>query len=169
MKSLSKLLATAVLAGLMALAFASPAAAQIGPEHDGLWDSPELERQGLSIEAWPAQENGRDAGAFVVWYTYAPGGPEQAWLISDIFEPGQDTAPCSLPPAPFPACSHPPGDETAGARRQHPNTTNRARPAQRALFGVRVSTRLRSRVVAGPSPDACIGDLTFRRLTPPPD
>lgn len=165
--SFLKMAVLAGLAGMMGLA--SIALAQIGPEHDGHWNSPGLERQGLSIEAWPDQADGRAAGAFAVWYTYTPDGPDQAWLISDIFAPGEDTAPLYITAGAFPGVYvDPPIDQEL-----EPIGELRIRPFGEDRLSVRYSIQVfpencDPRPQPSPRPPFCAGQLTFERLSPAP-
>lgn len=152
----------------MLCAWASVSHAQIGPEHAGHWNSPDLERQGLNITAWPDQPDGREAGAVVFWYTYEVDGPGQVWFISDIFGPDEVTETIYLTAGAFPGLyvEPPIGQplEPVGTLSIVPTGPNRLSVEYVVdVFPARCDPRPK----VSPRPPDCRDRLRFERLTPP--
>lgn len=149
-----------VLFIIIASALLERAEAQpVDPAMTGHYFAPGLERQGLTLVAWPANDE-VDAGALVIWYTYVVGGPDQMWLISDVIGEFGERVPLFLTVGQFPGVDAELIEVGEIEIRQFGD-------------GLRMEYQLNQydpdcdpRPLPGPLPGVCRGVLDYLRLTP---
>lgn len=158
LKNMLAFLAALLVVGMVSLANAGD---PLIPYDSGHWHDPAWEHQGVNVTAWPETE-ARAGGAIFVWYTYLPGGPDQAWLISDVAEDQDEFVDLFISAGAFPGFLA--ELETAGKARLYRTANGLRLDYVLPVFG---GPDCSPEVRPSPLPPDCRGTLRLRRLTPP--